>query len=145
MKEEDADASHFLVKAENLIIDFCKNNRKQHLIVRFGGLMGYERNPCKYFTTQTSTDFSRVNYIHQDDAVGAILRLIEENIWDEIFNVVSPEHPTRAEIWAKCGYKTRQTITKSRDSSKKTISAENFLCKSNYQFIYPDPLAFKYL
>jgi nucleoside-diphosphate-sugar epimerase len=145
MKEEDADASHFLVKAENLIIDFCKNNRKQHLIVRFGGLMGYERNPCKYFTTQTSTDFSRVNYIHQDDAVGAIVRLIEENIWDEIFNVVSPEHPTRAEIWAKCGYKTRQTITKSRDSSKKTISAENFLCKSNYKFIYPDPLAFKYL
>lgn len=145
MIEKDADASHFLVKAENLIIDFCKNNKKQHVIIRFGGLMGYDRNPCKYFTTQTSTDFSRVNYIHQDDAVGAIVSLVEENIWGETFNVVSPGHPSRAEIWAKCGENTRQSITKSRDSSKKIISAENFLSKSHYQFIYPDPLAFKYL
>ncbi len=145
MMEEDADASHFLAKAENLIIDFCKNNRKQHLIVRFGGLMGYDRNPCKYFTAQTSADFSRVNYIHQDDAVGAIVSLVEENIWDETFNIVSPEHPTRAEIWATCDGNSYSQKIKSRESSKKTISVENFLSKSHYQFIYPDPLAFKYL
>ncbi|MCP9755649.1 SDR family NAD(P)-dependent oxidoreductase [Lacihabitans sp. CCS-44] len=145
MIEEDANPSHFLFMAENLVIDFCKNFRKQYLVVRFGGLMGYDRNPCKYFSAQTSADFSRVNYIHQDDAVGAIASLVEENIWDETFNIVSPEHPTRAEIWATCSKNTKPKSDKNRDSSKKTISAEKFSQKSNYQFLFPDPLAFKYL
>jgi nucleoside-diphosphate-sugar epimerase len=145
MLEADATLSHFLFMAENLVIDFCKNNKKQYLVIRFGGLMGYDRNPCKYFSAQTSADFSTVNYIHQDDAVGAIASLVEENIWDETFNIVSPEHPTRAEIWAKCGENNRTVSAKNRDSSKKTISAEKFSTKSNYQFLFPDPLAFKYL
>ena len=126
MKEEDADASHFLVKAENLIIDFCKNNKKQYLIIRFGGLMGYDRNPCKYFSSKTAADFSKVNYVHQDDAVGAIVSLIEKDIWNETFNILSPKHPSRAEIWANCTEISNVDFTKSRDSSKKTINTENF-------------------
>jgi nucleoside-diphosphate-sugar epimerase len=145
MKEDNANPKHFLFMAENLVKNFCKNHNKQYLIIRFGGLMGYDRNPCKYFTSQTSADFSRVNYIHQDDAVGAILSLVEENIWDETFNIVSPEHPTRSEIWAKCGENKPEASSKNRDSSKKIISIENFSSKSQYQFLFPDPLAFKYL
>lgn len=145
MKEEDAQSSHFLVLAENLVIDFCKKTNKQYLIIRFGGLMGYDRNPCKYFTAQTSADFSRVNYIHQDDAVGAVVSLVEENIWNETFNIVSPKHPTRAEIWATCDGNSNSQNIKSRDSSKKTISTEKFFRTSKYKFKFIDPLAFKYL
>jgi len=145
MKEADADSLHFLFMAENLVRNFSVNNKKQHLIIRFGGLMGYDRNPCKYFSTQTPADFSRVNYIHQDDAVGAIVSLVEENIWDETFNIVSPEHPTRAEIWATCDGNSNSQILKSRDSSKKTISPEKFFRRSKYKFKFTDPLEFKYL
>jgi nucleoside-diphosphate-sugar epimerase len=138
MKEEDANQSNFLFLAENQVIEFCKKNKKKYLVIRFGGLMGYDRNPCKYFSAQTSADFSRVNYIHQDDAVGAIVSLVEENIWDETFNILSPEHPSRAEIWANCSEISKGDFAKSRDSSKK-------ISKSKYRFIFPDPLAFKYL
>ncbi len=145
MKEEDADTNHFLVKAENLIIDFCKEYKKEYLIVRCGGLMGMDRNPCKYFTSETANDFSKVNYIHQNDAVGSILSLIDEKITNETFNIVSPIHPTRAEIWENCSQKQGQILAKARDSSKKTINTDSFFIKSNYQFQFPDPLAFKYL
>ncbi len=145
MKEEYADTGHFLVKAENLIINFCKESEKEYLIIRFGGLMGLDRNPCKYFTSETANDFTKVNYIHQNDAVGSILSLIDENIVNEIFNIVSPMHPTRAEIWENCSQKQVQILTKTRNSSKKTINTDSFFSKSNYQFQFPDPLAFKYL
>jgi nucleoside-diphosphate-sugar epimerase len=145
MKEKDADSNHFLVKAENLLIDFSKKYKKDFLIVRFGGLMGMDRNPCKYFTSETASDFTKVNYIHQNDAVGSILSLIDENIVNATFNIVSPMHPTRAEIWENCSQKQAQILTKTRNSSKKTINTDSFFSKSNYQFQFPDPLAFKYL
>lgn len=145
MIEEDANPSHFLFLAESRIVDFCKKHKKQYLVIRFGGLMGYDRNPCKYFSAQTSTDFSKVNYVHQDDAVGAIVSLVEENIWDETFNILSPEHPTRSEIWSNCTKSAKDDFVKSRNSSMKTINTEKFFSKSKYQFLFPDPLAFKYL
>jgi nucleoside-diphosphate-sugar epimerase len=145
MTEEDADGNHLLVKAENLIREFCVQSSRNFLILRLGGLMGYDRNPCKYFTEKTSEDTSRVNYIHRDDAVGALVSLLNEDIHNEIFNIVSPKHPTRAEIWANCGGKSGAILPKSREVSKKIISVEHFLDISKYQFICPDPLAFKYL
>ena len=110
MKEEDADSSHFLVNAENLIIESAKKRNHQYLIVRFGGLMGYDRNPCKYLKVEAENDTSRVNYIHQDDAVGAILHLLKNNIWNETLNIVSPEHPQRAEIWKACKGEKAKTL-----------------------------------
>jgi hypothetical protein len=70
---------------------------------------------------------------------------VEEDFWDETFNILSPKHPSRAEIWANCSKTPNADFTKSRDSSKKTINTEKFFSKSKYQFRFPDPLAFKYL
>jgi NAD dependent epimerase/dehydratase family enzyme len=107
--------------------------------------MGYERNPCKYFTEKTAGDGSRVNYIHRDDAVGAIMSLLHAKISNETINVVCPEHPSRAEIWAKCKVQNDTQSRNSREVSKKIIRADRFLEKTKYQFLSPDPLAFKYL
>ncbi|HLO44524.1 MAG TPA: hypothetical protein VK175_09335 [Leadbetterella sp.] len=145
MIESDADSEHFLVKAENLISDFCEIHNKAFVIIRFGGLMGYERNPCKYFTEKTAGDGSRVNYIHRDDAVGAIMSLLHAKISNETINIVCPEHPSRAEIWAKCKVHNDTQSRNSREVSKKIIRADRFLEKTKYQFLFPDPLAFKYL
>ncbi|MCP9769519.1 SDR family NAD(P)-dependent oxidoreductase [Lacihabitans sp. LS3-19] len=145
MIEEDADISHFLVKAENQIIDSAKNRDQKYLILRFGGLMGYDRNPCKYLKKEAENDTSRVNYIHQDDAVGVILYLLENNIWNETFNIVSPEHPQRAEIWKTCNAENTKMVNLSKVTTNKIVSVEKFLELSNYSFQYPDPLSFKYL
>ncbi|HCX75328.1 MAG TPA: epimerase, partial [Algoriphagus sp.] len=70
-----------LWKAEQLM-----NQDKSYelTIVRFGGLMGEERVPGKYFAGKENVEgHSRVNYIHQDDAVGIITWIIEKNLWNE--------------------------------------------------------------
>jgi nucleoside-diphosphate-sugar epimerase len=145
MKEEDADSSHFLVNAENLIIKSAKKRNQQYLIIRFGGLMGYDRNPCKYLKEEAENDISRVNYIHQDDAVGAILHLLKNNIWNETFNIVCPQHPQRAEIWKACNGEKAKTLGLSKETTNKIVCIEKFLKLSNYSFHFPDPLVFKYL
>ena len=145
MTEKDTDPDHFLKKVEDLVIDFAQKNSKKYLIVRFGGLMGYDRNPCKYFSKDTAHDHSRVNYLHRDDAIGSILCLIEENIWNETLNVLSPEHPSRSQIWLNCVSKSNLSIGKTKKSTNKVVSSEKFISRSKYQFKYPDPLAFKYL
>ena len=145
MKEEDADSSHFLVNAENLIIESAEKRNQQYLILRFGGLMGYDRNPCKYLKEEVENDTSRVNYIHQDDAVGAILHLLKNNIWNETFNIVSPVHPQRAEIWKACRGGEAKTVGFSKVTTNKIVDIEKFLQMSEYSFYFPDPLVFKYL
>ena len=145
MKEEDAIPDHYLVKAEKLVSDFCTKNKKQFLIIRFGGLMGFDRNACKYFTPSTAHDYSKVNYIHQLDAVGAIVCVVGEDNWGQVFNIVSPKHPSRAEIYAKCLEGLVKETYESGRSSIKVINTDNFFTKSKYQFQFLDPLDFRYL
>ena len=132
-------------RRENLIIESAKIRDQQYLIIRFGGLMGYDRNPCKYLKKEAENDTSRVNYVHQDDAVGGILHLLKNNIWNETFNIVSPEHPQRAEIWKTCNGENAQFVNLSKETTNKIVSVEKILKLSNYSFRFPDPLFFKYL
>jgi nucleoside-diphosphate-sugar epimerase len=42
-----------------------------------------------------------VNLIHQTDVIRAVSMLINQKITGEIFNLCSPEHPTRKEYYNK--------------------------------------------
>ena len=89
--------------------------------------MGFDRNPCKYLKKEAENDTSRVNYIHQDDAVGSILNLLKNNIWNEIFNIVSPEHPQRGEIWKTCNGENAQFVNTSKETTNKIVTVEKIL------------------
>lgn len=72
------------------------------IILRCGGLMGGDRIPGKWFAGKpTKGADTLVNYIHRNDIISTILKLVTE--WPSgksksVYNLVSPEHPTRKEV-----------------------------------------------
>ena len=83
-----------IIEAEELV----KIKDENTVILRLGGLMGYDRIAGKY--TEGKTIENRpTNYVHRDDVVGIIESIIEKNIRNKIFNVVAPKQSTRKEIF----------------------------------------------
>jgi nucleoside-diphosphate-sugar epimerase len=137
-----------MVTAENLIQSLrpqCKVT-----ILRLGGLLGYLRNPGKYVAGKKDMDTGDipVNYIHRDDAAGIIATIIKNGVVNETFNIVSPMHPTRKEVYLKsCAEFGWEAPTFDESAAKpdfKIISGEKLSKHYTYTFQYPDPLHFHY-
>lgn len=143
-------ASPTMVKAEKLLLEFWKESSVNLTILRCGGLMGYERIPAKYFSgwKGLTTGDIQVNYVHRDDVIRIIETIIENNIWNEVFNIVSPIHPTRKEIYAKnceeLGFEMPEFVAPNGPQPFKIISPKKWLEHSKYEFIYENPLDYYY-
>jgi nucleoside-diphosphate-sugar epimerase len=87
-----------LEKAETLII----NSGIPYCILRFGGLIGEDRNPASHFSGKYNipNGGAPVNLIHRAEIIEIITQVIDKNI-DGIFNIVYPSHPTRKEYYEK--------------------------------------------
>lgn len=124
-------------------------NKEYHLtILRFGGLMGEDRIPGKYFAGKENVSgHTRVNYLHLEDAVGSIEWILENEVWDETFNVVAPIHPTRKEIYEKnaedLSLKAPASYELPKEGEDRLISSEKIL-EFGYKFNHADPLQFPY-
>jgi nucleoside-diphosphate-sugar epimerase len=134
-----------LYRAEHIL----SNNRNYDLtIVRFGGLLGVDRIPGRYFSGKENVvGDTPVNYIHRDDACEMIRWLIKKDLWNEVFNGVAPEHPWRKEVYEKNASEMGfiPPIDYAPEGSKewKEISAEKIL-RTGFSFQYPNPLDFSY-
>ncbi len=75
----------------------------QTTVVRFGGLIGYERNPALFypFGKPIPAPESKVNMIHRDDCLAIIERIIEQGVWEQTFNCCADNHPTKREFYTK--------------------------------------------
>lgn len=87
-----------LEEAEALII----NTGIPYCILRYGGLIGDDRNPATHFSGKFNipNGGAPVNLIHREDIIEIITKAIDKNI-QGIFNVVYPSHPTRKEYYEK--------------------------------------------
>ncbi|WP_020605741.1 hypothetical protein [Spirosoma spitsbergense] len=139
-------AAPALVQAEHLVLALAQ--KKAVTVLRCGGLMGYDRIPGKYIAGKTiSSGDVPVNYLHQDDAVGILLTLIQQRL-EGVFNAVAPEHPLRRDIYQKsCADFDYQLPTFEQPDHPvpyKVVSVEKLLQVTQYTFSYPDPLQFFY-
>lgn len=89
------DGKPLVVEAESLV----QHQHEKTVILRLGGLMGYDRIAGKYTAGKVLTSDSRTNYVHRDDVVGIIQRIIEQNIAAEVFDVVAPLQSSKKEIF----------------------------------------------
>ena len=134
-----------LIKAENLL----KKSFEKVTVLRFGGLMAYDRFPAKYYAGKPFDNWqSGVNYLHQDDAILVICHIINQNIWNETFNVCSPIHPARKEIIEKNCVDLEIDlpifIEPTTPIPYKIISPKKLISETSYQFKYSNPLDFFY-
>ena len=112
-------------------------------VIRFGGLIGYSRNPGRFFAKgKTVRDPNgRVNLIHRDDCIGIINEVIEKQAWGEVFNGCADTHPVKREFYTKVALESGNPVPAFGESDTipfKIISNEKVKTVLNYQFVYPD-------
>lgn len=83
-----------LIGAEQV---FKTNRNFETTILRFGGLIGANRNPAKYLSGKENAPNPEgpINLIHQEDCIGIIKNIIKNAHWNTDFNAVAPQHPSR--------------------------------------------------
>lgn len=142
----ETSASPTMVKAENLLKAFSADVT----ILRSAGLMGYDRIPAKYFAgwKGLTTGDIPVNYIHRDDVIRIIETIIEKDIWGDTFNIVSPVHPIRKEIYAQnceeLGFEMPEFVDSPTPQPYKIINGDKWLEKSGYHYLFKNPLDYFY-
>jgi nucleoside-diphosphate-sugar epimerase len=118
-------------------------------IVRFGGLLGDDRIPLRYFTGKENVaGHTRVNFIHRNDAARMLAWIIERELWNETFNGVAPQHPLRRELYERISSETGiappASYQNEPEGNDRLISSEKILA-TGFEFDFEDPLNFTYL
>jgi nucleoside-diphosphate-sugar epimerase len=101
----DTESGKQLVIAETLL---QSNSYFKTTVIRFGGLLGDDRHPIKFLAGRTNVENpdAPVNMIQREDCIGIIeksLDFAQDNKWEwnQTFNAVAPQHPTRKEYYHK--------------------------------------------
>lgn len=94
----DTDSGKVVLAAEQILKSL---NPANFTIIRFAGLIGPGRNPGRFFAGKTNVPngLAPVNLIHQTDAVGIAVKIIQEQAFRRIYNACSPHHPTKKEFY----------------------------------------------
>lgn len=113
-------------------------------IIRFGGLIGEDRNPAHFFAGRKNIPGGNtpVNLIYQKDCIGIIKSVIENDIWGETINGVCPYHPTKKEFYSKAAATLNLVWPEFDDEivPYKIVSSTKVETFLKYEFIFPDPL-----
>lgn len=134
------DSGKALILAENLLID---QPEFKTTVIRFGGLIGADRNPAR-FLQKNGKPVANVplNLIHQDDCIGIISGIIEKDLWGEILNACSPEHPYKKEFYGKAAEISGMSAPEFTDLNGefKLVDSSKLIRLLDYSFIYKSPL-----
>ena len=128
---------------------FRGSKKFETTIVRFGGLIGYSRNPGRFFSKGrvVSNADANVNLIHRDDCIGIISQIVEHGIWGEDFNCCADTHPTKREFYTHAARLAGEAVPEFADTnvvSYKIISNQKVKQVLNYQFSHPDLMKLKF-
>ncbi len=107
--QPDSEAGKILLEAEQLL---SAETAFTTTIIRFGGLFGPGRDPGRFFAGKTdiANGDAPVNMIHLSDCIGVSLSLLEKKAFGNVFNAVSPQHPSRAEFYTNAANKSGLAI-----------------------------------
>ena len=139
--------SHTIIENHSLMLQAEQLLQRKHpylIILRLGGLMGYNRIAGKYSEGTTIRQNAPVNHIHRDDVVEIIKQIIEKSIRNEVFNAVAPKHPSKQELYNKNAkqFSFQPTTFERSEVEGRTISSQKLIEHLKYEFIYPNPCEF---
>lgn len=144
-KEEDLNipdkaSGKALILAENLLKNLADF---ETTIVRFGGLIGADRNPARFLLKSAQPIANApVNLIHQDDCIGIISAIVDQNLWGETLNACCPEHPLKKDFYGKAARISGLPVPMVSEKAEayKIIDSSKLIRLLNYQFKYPSPM-----
>lgn len=114
-------------------------------IIRLSGLIGYDRLPGRFLANKKEVlnGDAPINVIHQDDCIGLINAVINNNVWGEIINGSADKHPLRKEYYTIAAQKiglTPPTFLQQDTIQYKIISNTKSKQVLQYTYKHPDPL-----
>ena len=137
----DTESGKQLVEVEKVL---QSNENFQTTILRFGGLIGPERNPAKFLAGKenVANPNAPINFIHQEDCIGiicAMLRQVENDNWkwNDTFNAVTPNHPNSENYYTEKALEMNlkvPTFVKDSNSIGKKISSKKLQGMLHYSF-----------
>lgn len=126
-----------LLEIEQLLLG---NTNFKTSILRFGGLIGPDRNPARFLAGKENVPNpdAPINLIHLEDCIGIIQKIIATDCWNTTLNAVTPYHPSRKEYYTKKTLEAHlipPSFNHDTPSVGKTIESELLQKKLNYTFI----------
>jgi nucleoside-diphosphate-sugar epimerase len=108
-------------------------------VLRFGGLIGYGRDPGNFFRSgkRVQNPDSPVNLIHRDDCISIIEKIILHEIWSETFNACADSHPTKREFYTKAALRVGNPVPQFDESVVsiyKRVSSQKLKDSLSYEF-----------
>lgn len=162
--DANADKVALLNQAEKIMLSFnhcdpfydlnaanantATNEPKRAYILRLSGLVGPNRHPGKFLVNDRMFKHpdASVNLIHQQDAVGLILSLLESGLSGGFFNGVSETIASKKDYYQSAA-KTLdlpapkfEEYSATESTASKIVSGGKAQRILNYQFVYPDLL-----
>lgn len=118
-------------------------------VLRFCGLIGYQRHPGRFFKAGRVVPSSDapVNLIHRDDCIGIILEILEQQAWGEVFNGSADTHPTKREFYSHARNllnAPHPEFDESGLNQYKIVSNAKIKQRLGYDFIHPDLMAIRF-
>ena len=131
---------HPLRRIETL---FTQSEAFATTILRFAGLVGYERHPGRFFRAgKTLKDpQSCVNLIHRDDCINIIDKIVASDIWGDVFNACADSHPSKQAFYSAAARQfgaPPPVFEPNTEQPYKIVSNEKLKRRLNYEFVYPD-------
>lgn len=142
----EADAENKILFRAEQHVQFSSINEK--LILRLGGLTGYERMLARFFAgkSELAGGNEPVNLVHRDDVIAVVLFLLKNVKESRVLNVCSPLHPTRRDFYTQVCERfglAKPVFPELLHADWKEIST-NELTGLGYSWIYPDPYQYSY-
>lgn len=134
--QPETESGKQLLEAEFLLMN---NPHFQTTVLRFGGLIGDDRHPIRFLSGKKNIENPNapINLIHQKDCIGIIQSIIENDVWNEVFNAVAPYHPSRKEYYTQKAVALNLPLPEfdeSKPSVGKIISSEKLINQLDYNF-----------
>lgn len=128
------------LKDIELVYQLGKSNLS---IIRFGGLIGPDRYPGRFFSGRKDIPNGRasVNLIHLDDCIG-LTEAVMRTGYSGIVNGVMPIHYSRAEFYTKAAELAGMELPEFKDElvSEKRVCSKVIGSKLDFQFKHNDPM-----
>jgi nucleoside-diphosphate-sugar epimerase len=136
----DTESGKQLLETEHLLLS---NSNFKTTVLRFGGLIGEDRHPIHFLAGRENLDNpdAPINLIHQEDCIGIILKIIENNSWNQTFNAVTPYHPSREMYYTQKAIALNLALPKfnhENNFGKKIILSDTLENVLNYTFTKPN-------
>ncbi|WP_316749066.1 SDR family oxidoreductase [Pedobacter gandavensis] len=131
----DTPSGKAMLETEQLL---SANTSFSTTILRFAGLIGPGRNPGRFFAGKQDIPNGQapVNLVHQEDCVEFTLALIQQDAFGQIYNVCSPDHPSKQEFYVKAAQQSQLPLPSFQDQLLKWKIVSGLPANSAFHYEY---------